>query len=624
MYPGLWRYWARPCYVSLSEQIYSTRFHQVHWRFVRWNSHLSPGDAGPVKQRRPNATNPWIFYPASILVVAGVGVFMYQESQSFRHASLAVVRCSRVARAAALGIIDYKRSFSASYTSEDDRQLAYSQCHTRSAKRVLRALLANGGIYIKLGQHLSSVAVLPKEWTATMRPLQDQCHPTPYEEVEELFLTDMGKSISELFDDFDPNPIGVASLAQVHVGRHRDSGKTVAVKLQHPYLAEFCDVDMEMVEVIFVKRFFPDFELTWLGEEMRTNLPKELDFVNEAANAAKTIENFDDVRTSLYIPAVIVAKKRVLIMEYIQGGRVDDLEYLAKANIDRNKVALELSRIFNRMVFMHGWFHADPHPGNLLIRPAPEGSKSPYNFEIVLLDHGLYFDIDTDLRLNYSNFWLSLLAPGSSSTNADRRKYAQLVGNVGPDLYPVFEAAITGRAALEGTWDTVEGSEKTYQKASGMLSATRQSEEEVEAIRYAVVNRKDLLVSVFDVLRRVPRRVLMVLKLNDLTRNLDNGLMTTHSNVRIFLIMAKMCHLAVWRNDQKRLIGQMRDRGLLSFGLLFEYFGCWWKYERGITSLVFVESFMDIQAFLVKSKAWIRGLLSRGLEGAHQAAAGLA
>jgi len=91
---------------------------------------------------------------------------------------------------------------------------------------------------------------------------------------------------------------------------------------------------------------------------MRTNLPREMDFVVEAQNAARTVQEFCTIRTSLYIPEVIHASKRVLIMEYIQGGRVDDLPYLAKHGIDRNKVAIELSRIFNQMVFIHGWFHA--------------------------------------------------------------------------------------------------------------------------------------------------------------------------------------------------------------------------------------------------------------------------
>lgn len=78
---------------------------------------------------------------------------------------------------------------------------------------------------------MSSLVVLPKEWTTTMRPLQDQCRPTEYGDIEALFLSDMGATISEIFDDFDPNPIGVASLAQVHVGRHKVSGKEVAVKV---------------------------------------------------------------------------------------------------------------------------------------------------------------------------------------------------------------------------------------------------------------------------------------------------------------------------------------------------------------------------------------------------------
>ena len=82
-----------------------------------------------------------------------------------------------------------------------------------------------------------------------MRPLQDQCEPTPYEDLEKMFISDIGVSIADYFDEFDSRPIGVASLAQVHVGRLKGSGERVAVKLQHPHLQEFCEIDMEMVEV---------------------------------------------------------------------------------------------------------------------------------------------------------------------------------------------------------------------------------------------------------------------------------------------------------------------------------------------------------------------------------------
>jgi aarF domain-containing kinase len=91
---------------------------------------------------------------------------------------------------------------------------------------------------------------------------------------------------------------------------------------------------------------------------MRENLPKEMNFVHEAANASRAASDFENIRTSLYIPQVLRAKPRILVMEYIEGGRVDDLKYLADHNIDRNKVALELARVFARMVHLNGYFHA--------------------------------------------------------------------------------------------------------------------------------------------------------------------------------------------------------------------------------------------------------------------------
>lgn len=138
---------------------------------------------------------------------------------------------------------------------------------------------------------MSSLIVIPKEWRDTMRVLQDQCEPTSLEDLEKLFVSDMGMTIEDLFDDFDPSPIGVASLAQVHVASHRPSGKKAAVKvslciyvpqrdilrmhglqLQHPHLAEFCDVDMEMVDVTmgWIKYWFPEFEFSWLAVRART------------------------------------------------------------------------------------------------------------------------------------------------------------------------------------------------------------------------------------------------------------------------------------------------------------------------------------------------------------------
>jgi len=173
----------------------------------------------------------------------------------------------------------------------------------------------------------------------------------------------------------------------------------------------------------------------------------------------------------------------------------------------------------------------------------------------------------------------------------------------------VFEAAITGRIAMEGSWDDL--GDAKFKKASGLIDMMPQSEEEMETIRTSVLAQNGVFLSVLDVLRRVPRRVLMVLKLNDLTRyvsvyqyliiipihtfpdrSLDNALATTHSNVslqrrlktllshelqiRIFLITAKYCALAIWEDERKNIISNIRTRGLLSVSLFQDYFKAWW------------------------------------------------
>jgi len=271
-------------------------------------------------------------------------------------------------KAVALDVWDYKQTFRREeamgelHTLNDEQREIRSQarrdCHRRSAQRMLEALKKNSGIYVKLGQHVAAVQLLPKEWTGTMAPLQDQCFPSDVDDVNAMLLEDMGMDVGQLFRDFAPMPIGVASLAQVHRAFDRRTNRPVAVKIQHPDLQEFARVDMLTVNfaISAVKYVFPDFEFSWLGEEMNEMLPLEMDFRHEAYNANRTKEEFAHLegKTSLYVPEVLWADRRCMVMEYIEGARVDDLVYLKDNGIDRNQVSQELSRIFSQMVYING------------------------------------------------------------------------------------------------------------------------------------------------------------------------------------------------------------------------------------------------------------------------------
>jgi aarF domain-containing kinase len=163
----------------------------------------------------------------------------------------------------------------------------------------------NGSVFIKLGQHLSSMGyLLPLEWTTTFIPLQDKCPVSSFESVQTLFLNDTGKPIEELFSSFDPEPIGAASLAQVHVATMKETGQKVAVKVQHPTLAEWVPLDLALTSFTFsmLKRFFPEYDLEWLSKEMELSLPQELDFRLEGENAMRASEYF---RTKPEVPLVI-------------------------------------------------------------------------------------------------------------------------------------------------------------------------------------------------------------------------------------------------------------------------------------------------------------------------------
>lgn len=514
---------------------------------------------------------------------------------------LAIKRSATIGKAVILCMWDYRQTLNKKYKDRAEEQEELRQCHLRSAHRVLVALQENGGLYIKLGQHLSSIILLPPEWTNTMKPLQDQNTPTPLPELEAMFRSETGRTFSEAFSEIDAKPIGVASLAQVHRAVDRQTGQQLAIKLMHPQVERFSQVDMQTVNVLvrWVKRAFPDFEFTWLAEEMNENMPLEMDFRHEAGNSRRAAEDFAQYRkTSVYIPKVPWVYKRVMAMEFVDGRRPDDLQYLSDHHIDRNRVSQELSRAFSQMLYMHGFFHADPHGGNVLIRPAPKGSKSPFNFEVVLLDHGLYFDISQELRTNYARFWLALLSKSTPSVMAERRRLAKSIANIDDDLYHILESAITGRSGLEGSDSNNPNGVGGGKRKSSLLdldSGSEMTDEEQEHIRKTVMEKEGLFIDILKVLRQVPRRMLMVLKLNDLARSLDANLHTTHGHARPFIITARYCALAVWKDDRERLGERWQKEGF-SFRLLGDWISSLGNYIYFYRGLSFFEALSDMNA----------------------------
>lgn len=185
-----------------------------------------------------------------LLIFLPSTVILYNASDTFKHTTLAGQRCARCAQAFVANVTDYKLTLGRNYATDDEKWDSLSGCHKRCAERVLTVLKANGGVFIKLGQHISSVALLPLEWTSTMRPLQDQCNPSSIDDVNKILKNATGKSTEELFTTFDPNPIGVASLAQVHIANDRSTGQKVAVKVQHPGLDEYAEIDIKTVQLI--------------------------------------------------------------------------------------------------------------------------------------------------------------------------------------------------------------------------------------------------------------------------------------------------------------------------------------------------------------------------------------
>jgi ubiquinone biosynthesis protein len=230
-----------------------------------------------------------------------------------------------------------------------------------------------GPTFIKLGQLLSTRGdLLPKPYLDALARLQDHVEPFSFNEVEQIVSTELGARLSKLFAEFDREPTAAASLAQVHRARMRD-GRLVVVKVQRPGVRETIVADLEALEQIaeFIDAHTEvgkRYEFSNMLSELRQSLLRELDFKQEASNLLR-------LRTSLLeferivIPRPVddFTTSRVLTMDYVAGKKVTDLSPLRLLELDGPGLSEELFRAYLKQILVDGFFHADPHPGNVFI-----------------------------------------------------------------------------------------------------------------------------------------------------------------------------------------------------------------------------------------------------------------
>ncbi|CAD5190536.1 unnamed protein product [Musa acuminata subsp. malaccensis] len=331
-----------------------------------------------------------------------------------------VIRSSRAIYTIAFVVVDYKYSLRSLPPGSSDYRMKVSEVHLRSAKRLLKLCEANKGFYVKAGQFVSSLRQVPKEYTSILSSLQDQAIPCHFKDIEDVIASNLGKDLSEIFLAFDEQPIAAASIAQVHHGLLKNN-QEVAVKVQYPGLEQKMKIDITTMAILSksVSRIFPDYRFDRIIEEFERAMALELDFIQEAKNSERAARYFRNNKI-VRIPGVFwdLTTSQVLTMQFCSGHKVDDVEFMRDSNINPREVAKSLMDIFAQMIFVHGFVHGDPHPGNILV--SREGRTG---FSIVLLDHGIYRELDERFRSDYCELWKALILLDSKKIQLLGKKF---------------------------------------------------------------------------------------------------------------------------------------------------------------------------------------------------------
>jgi predicted unusual protein kinase regulating ubiquinone biosynthesis (AarF/ABC1/UbiB family) len=284
-----------------------------------------------------------------------------------------------------------------------------SRHHSWSAQRLYELAVRRQGLLIKFGQAVGSRPdLIPDEYIDVLSKLQDQVPSRPFTVVRRVVEGELGRPLDDVFAAFEERPIASASLAQVHRATLKD-GRVVAVKVQYPGIAEIVENDLANIRFLLrlLSKVERNLDFTPIIEEISQTAPQELDFINEGHNAELIASNFGE-REDVIVPKIVweYSTRRVLTMEFLDGIKITDLESMEREGIDRQAVAQLVVDAYCDQLYLRGMFHADPHPGNLFVRPPARPGGGPV---LIMLDFGLCRKIDDKFRLGYAHMVRAML-----------------------------------------------------------------------------------------------------------------------------------------------------------------------------------------------------------------------
>ncbi|KAK2648072.1 hypothetical protein Ddye_015561 [Dipteronia dyeriana] len=297
----------------------------------------------------------------------------------------------------------------------EKQEAMWERQHEVAADKIYAMCSDLGGFFLKVAQIIGKPDLAPAAWVRRLVTLCDRAPATPFDTVRLVMESELGQSLSETFERFDVDPIGSASIAQVHRARLRGEKIDVVVKVQHPGIEDLMMTDIRNLQAfaLYMQKTDIKFDLFSITKEMEKQIGYEFDFAREA-DAMERIRHFlykNNKKSPVVVPRVLQDKvtRKVLMMEYIDGIPILNLgDEIAKRGINpggkiaaaaKQNILKSLTLAYGQMILRSGFFHADPHPGNILIC---KGS------EVALLDYGQVKDLPDKLRLAYANLVLAI------------------------------------------------------------------------------------------------------------------------------------------------------------------------------------------------------------------------